>query len=59
MNLRRVSAHCGSFNEASTGLLESLGFERKGTLQQATWFRGDYHDLYWYGLLREEWRTRK
>ena len=54
-NLRRLQARAGSFNDASVGLLESLGFEREGTLREAAWFRGDYHDMYWYGLLREEW----
>lgn len=55
-NLRRIGARCGSFNDASTGLLESLGFEHEGTLREAAWFRGEYHDILWYGLLRENWR---
>jgi ribosomal-protein-alanine N-acetyltransferase len=54
-NLRRVSAQCGSFNDASIGLLESLGFNHEGTLREAAWFRGEYHDMLWYGLLRDEW----
>ena len=56
-NLRRLTAHVGSFNDASVGLLESLGFEREGTMREATWFRGDYRDAYMYGLLRDEWET--
>jgi len=55
-NLRRVSARLGAFNDASAALLESLGFEREGTLRQAAWFRGEYHDVLRYGLLRHEWR---
>ncbi|MFC7154052.1 GNAT family N-acetyltransferase [Halomarina halobia] len=58
-NLRRVSARLGSFNDASAGLLESLGFEHEGTLRRAAWFRGEYHDVLWYGLLREEWQARE
>jgi len=54
-NLRRLSARVGGFNDASAALLESLGFEREGTLREAAWFRGEYHDMHWYGLLREEW----
>ena len=54
-NLRRVSACVGSFNDASIGLLESLGFEHEGTLREAAWFRGEYHAMLCYGLLREEW----
>lgn len=58
-NLRRVEAHCGSFNDASAGLLESLGFQQEGRLRDAAWFRGDYHDMLVYGLLREEWAERR
>ncbi|GAA5063938.1 GNAT family N-acetyltransferase [Haladaptatus pallidirubidus] len=57
-NLRRVSAQVGSFNEGSIGLLESLGFEREGTLREAAWFRGEYHDMLYYGLLRKNWQMR-
>ena len=56
-NLRRVSARVGSFNDASTAVLESLGFEREGTLREAAWFRGEYHDVHWYGLLRANWQA--
>ena len=58
-NLRRLSARAGSFNDASRGLLESLGFEHEGTLREAAWFRGGYHDMLWYGLLRENWRAEE
>jgi ribosomal-protein-alanine N-acetyltransferase len=54
-NMRRVDAHVGGFNDASIGLLESLGFQREGTLREAAWFKGEYHDVYCYGLLRSEW----
>lgn len=55
-NLRRVSARLGSFNDDSIGLLESLGFEHEGTLRQAAWYHGEYHDMLWYGLLCDEWQ---
>ncbi|NEU56775.1 GNAT family N-acetyltransferase [Halorussus sp. MSC15.2] len=58
-NLRRVSAQVGSFNDASAGLLESLGFDHEGTLREAAWFRGEYHDVLCYGLLREDWRAER
>lgn len=56
-NLRRIDARLGSFNEASQGLLQSLGFKREGTLREASWFRGDYYDTLVYGLLRKDWQT--
>ena len=57
-NLRRVTARVGSFNQGSVALLESLGFEHEGTLREAAWFRGEYHDMLFYGLLRDEWDTK-
>lgn len=54
-NLRRLEADVGAFNDASMGLLESLGFEREGTRREAAWYRGDYHDVHVYGLLRTDW----
>jgi len=57
-NLRRLGARVGSFNDASIGLLESLGFAHEGTLRQAAWYRGEYHDMLRYGLLRENWSGR-
>ncbi|WP_232687258.1 GNAT family N-acetyltransferase [Halobacterium zhouii] len=55
LNLRRVEADVGAFNDASIGLLESLGFEREGARRDAAYYRGDYHDMLVYGLLREDW----
>ena len=58
-NLRRIDARPGSFNDASCGLLESLGFEHEGTLREAAWYRGEYYDMLWYGLLRADWQTSR
>jgi RimJ/RimL family protein N-acetyltransferase len=55
LNLRRLTARVGAFNDASIGLLESLGFEREGSRREAAFYRGDYYDMHTYGLLREEW----
>lgn len=54
-NLRRLEARVGAFNDASVALLASLGFEHEGTARRAAWFRGAYHDMLQYGLLRSEW----
>jgi ribosomal-protein-alanine N-acetyltransferase len=55
-NLRRLSAYPGAFNDASIALLESLGFEREGAKREAAWYKGEYHDMLCYGLLRSEWQ---
>jgi RimJ/RimL family protein N-acetyltransferase len=42
-------------NDASAGLLESLGFEREGVHRDEVYAGGEYMDLYTYGLLAEEY----
>lgn len=41
-------------NEASSALLESLGFRREGTLRKAIQKRDEWLDEHRYGLLRED-----
>ncbi|WP_121821928.1 GNAT family N-acetyltransferase [Halostella salina] len=45
-------------NEGSVGVLENLGFSHEGTLRDARFRDGEYVDVVWYGLLREEWEGR-
>jgi ribosomal-protein-alanine N-acetyltransferase len=45
------------YNEASQGLLESLGFEQEGRLRKSKHRDGEYVDRVLYGLLREEWSS--
>lgn len=42
-------------NDASRGLLESLGFSRDGRLREEAFWDGRYRDSIAYSLLREEW----
>lgn len=51
-----VGAVAFEFNEASRGLLESLGFTEEGRLRRDRFADGEYVDVVQYGLLREEWR---
>ncbi|ELY47454.1 GNAT family N-acetyltransferase [Natronorubrum sulfidifaciens] len=43
------------FNDASRGLLESLGFSQEGRLRKDRFVDGEYRDTIQYGLLRAEW----
>ena len=51
-----VGAGAYGFNEASRGLLESLGFEEEGRIRRDRFIDGEYVDTVKYGLLREDWR---
>jgi len=50
-----VSALVDTRNEASWRLLESLGFRRNGTIENADEFKGSVSDEYAYELERSEW----
>ncbi len=52
-----VGACAYEFNEASRGLLESLGFEEEGRTRRDRFIDGEYVDTVQYVLLREDWRT--
>lgn len=55
MELNRVEAQIHPDNADSLRSVEKLGFRREGLLRQAGYWSGQFHDLYQYSLLRDEW----
>ncbi len=55
MDLRRIEAGVTVGNEASARVLGKLGFREEGLLRQGGYWRGAYHDLRSFGLLRVDW----
>ncbi len=53
-----VGAEDYDFNDASRGLLESLGFAEAGR-RKYMFIDGEHRDMVQYGLLRREWRERE
>lgn len=51
-----LGATAFDFNDASRGLLESLGFTQEGRKRRARYVDGEHRDAVVYGILREEWR---
>ncbi|MCI4331208.1 MAG: GNAT family N-acetyltransferase [Thermoplasmata archaeon] len=51
----RVGATCDVENVPSYRLLERLKFVREGTLRQALFHHGAWHDVAVYGVTRREW----
>ncbi|WP_135363026.1 GNAT family N-acetyltransferase [Halosimplex halophilum] len=51
-----VGAGAFDHNDASRGLLESLGFVEEGRRRKFMFVDGAHRDMVRYGLLREEWR---
>ena len=55
MALNRIEAQVHPCNAASIRTLERLGFEREGISRQLGFWRGQYHDMFQYALLRQDW----
>lgn len=51
-----IGAKAFKFNDASRGLLKSLGFVEEGRQRKFMFVDGAHRDMVLYGLLREEWR---
>ncbi len=54
MSLNRIEADVTVGNDASVRVLEKLGFQREGLLRQRGYWKGSYHDLWLFSLLRDE-----
>lgn len=58
LRYHKILAHTFASNDASVGLLESVGFRKEGHHRNKAFVDGEYRDLLAYGLLEDEWRER-
>jgi len=56
LELNKVDAGVTVANTASARVLEKLGFTEEGLIRAGGHWRGEYHDLRVFGLLRSEWQ---
>ncbi|CCQ34716.1 putative acetyltransferase protein [Halorhabdus tiamatea SARL4B] len=57
--LAKVYANVYAGNDASQGVLESVGFKREGVFRDHAHVRGERVDVYRYGLLAEEFDAER
>lgn len=57
--LHRVAMSSFSFSPGARRLYERLGFVYEGSLREALWFDGGWHDLVYQSILEDEWRERQ
>lgn len=57
MSLNRIEARTRPDNASARHLLEKLGMTYEGTLRENMRWKGAYHDLMMYALLRRDWRS--
>jgi len=58
LGLNRIQACHMEHNPASGRVLQKIGMTYEGTLRQATFRFGEYHDLLMYSILRSEYEER-
>ncbi|MFL5329015.1 MAG: GNAT family N-acetyltransferase [Gemmataceae bacterium] len=54
--VERMQAHCVVANDASSRVIEKLGFQFEGVARSAVCLRGTFYDVKRYAILRKEWR---
>jgi len=55
LGLHRMYAHCLAENTAAVYWAEKLGMRQEGRLRENVYIRGQWHDTFVYGILRQEW----
>jgi len=55
LNLRRISLDVFEYNQRAMRLYEKAGFRLEGCMRQAMQREGQRWDIYFMGILREEW----
>ncbi len=58
LNLHRIELTTIAYNHPAIRLYEGLGFSREGAHREFILRDGQRHDLYLYGLLAAEWRSK-
>lgn len=59
LNLNRIQLHVLASNEKAVRTYKKAGFAIEGTLKQAMYFNGQYHDFYLMAILRDEWQNNQ
>ena len=57
LNLNRIALRVYSYNERAIKAYNKIGFKLEGTMREAIFFEGEYHDIHIMGILRKEWQS--
>src|SRR5687767_1275319 len=58
LRYQKVTATVNAYNKGSIALHEKLGFTKEGTISRMFYSGGEYHDVHWYGMTKEEWAAK-
>ena len=59
MQMNRLEAFVMPQNKPSSYLLQKLGFHNEGVMREYGYWRGAFHDLILYSILRGDWEKKK
>ena len=59
LGMQKISASCDAGNVGSERVMQKLGMTREAAFRHAHRRFGAWRDRLWYGLLREEWESRR
>jgi ribosomal-protein-alanine N-acetyltransferase len=54
-----MEAHIISGNKHSDKTLQNIGFQKEGLLRERHFYKDQYHDMLYYGLLRSDKKNVK
>ena len=54
LDVERIQARCKSVNKASSRVMEKIGMKYEGTLRSSIFHRGEFLDMDYYSILRQE-----
>ncbi|HEY9089938.1 MAG TPA: GNAT family protein [Anaerolineaceae bacterium] len=57
LGLHRIFARLDARNTRSALLMERLGMRREGYMVKSEWHKGEWTDVIYYAVLREEWQA--
>ena len=58
LSLHRVTLNVFDFNTAAIRCYQKAGFVPEGCLRQGVYSGGQYHDVYVFSILRDEWEAQ-
>ena len=56
LEMNRIEIRCATGNAKSRAIPARLGFQHEGTLREAQWLNGRFHDLELYSMLKRDWK---
>ena len=56
LKMIRVQARTSTANKPSYSMLERNGFTREGCFRHVQFLKGRWHDYFWYGILKKEFK---